>query len=120
MRYLYFPGCSLKGTGKAYEESLLAVFRALGVELREIEDWNCCGATAYMSVDEAKSYALAGRNLAIAEREGLDEQLERATSLIDGLRETALAMRMVPVSEIFERFHDVFAFNPAVNELILF
>ncbi len=38
------------------------------------------------------------------EREGLDEQLERATSLIDGLRETALAMRMVPVSEIFERF----------------
>ncbi|MDD5658122.1 MAG: CoB--CoM heterodisulfide reductase iron-sulfur subunit B family protein [Elusimicrobia bacterium] len=72
MKYLYFPGCSLKGTGKAYEESLLAVFRALGVELREIEDWNCCGATAYMSVDETKSYALAGRNLAIAEREGLD------------------------------------------------
>ncbi len=72
MKYLYFPGCSLKGTGKAYEESLLAVFRALGIELREIEDWNCCGATAYMSVDEAKSYALAGRNLAIAEREDLD------------------------------------------------
>ncbi len=72
MKYLYFPGCSLKGTGKAYEESLLAVFRALGVELKEIDDWNCCGATAYMSVDEAKSYALAGRNLAIAEREELD------------------------------------------------
>jgi heterodisulfide reductase subunit B len=72
MKYLYFPGCSLKGTGKAYEESLMAVFRALGIELREIEDWNCCGATAYMSVDEAKSYALAGRNLAIAEREDLD------------------------------------------------
>ncbi|MFA6002989.1 MAG: CoB--CoM heterodisulfide reductase iron-sulfur subunit B family protein [Elusimicrobiota bacterium] len=71
MKYLYFPGCSLKGTGKAYEESLLAVFNALGIELREIEDWNCCGATAYMSVDEAKSYALAGRNLAIAEREDL-------------------------------------------------
>ena len=72
MKYLYFPGCSLKGTGKAYEESLLAVFRALGIELEEIDDWNCCGATAYMSVDEAKSYALAGRNLAIAEREDLD------------------------------------------------
>jgi len=72
VKYLYFPGCSLKGTGKAYEESLLAVFRALGIELREIEDWNCCGATAYMSVDEVKSYALAGRNLALAEREDLD------------------------------------------------
>lgn len=71
-RYLYFPGCSLKGTGKAYEESLLAVFRALGVGLTEIDDWNCCGATAYMSVEETKSYALAGRNLSIAEREDLD------------------------------------------------
>ena len=37
MKYLYFPGCSLKGTGKAYEESLLAVFRTLGVELKEID-----------------------------------------------------------------------------------
>lgn len=72
MKYLYFPGCSLKGTGKAYEESLLAVFRALNIELREIDDWNCCGATAYMGVDEAKAYALAARNLAIAERETLD------------------------------------------------
>ena len=56
MKYLYFPGCSLKGTGKAYEESLLSVFGALGVELQELDDWNCCGATAYMSVDETKSY----------------------------------------------------------------
>ncbi|HAH07871.1 MAG TPA: disulfide reductase [Elusimicrobia bacterium] len=72
MKYLYYPGCSLKGSGKAYEESLLAVFRALGVPLAELDDWNCCGATAYMSVEETKSYALAARNLAIAEREGLD------------------------------------------------
>lgn len=72
MKYQYFPGCSLKGMGRAYEESFLAVFRALGVEVRELDDWNCCGATAYMSMDESKSYALAGRNLAIAEREASD------------------------------------------------
>ena len=72
MKYQYFPGCSLKGTGRAYEESFLAVFRALGVEVNELDDWNCCGATAYMSVDETKSYALAGRNLAIAERADSD------------------------------------------------
>jgi hypothetical protein len=41
MKYAYYPGCSLKGTGRAREESLLAVFRALGVELEELEDWNC-------------------------------------------------------------------------------
>jgi len=58
----------LKGTGRAYEESLLAVMRALGVELEEVEDWNCCGATAYMAVDEVKACILASRNLAIAEK----------------------------------------------------
>ena len=35
-RYLYYPGCSLRGTGKAYEESLLAVFKALDVELESV------------------------------------------------------------------------------------
>jgi heterodisulfide reductase subunit B len=69
MRYQYFPGCSLKGTGRAYEESLLAVFRALDVELHEIDDWNCCGATAYMAVDENKALRLAARNLALAEKD---------------------------------------------------
>jgi len=68
MKFTYYPGCSLRGTGRAYEESLLAVFRALDVELEELSDWNCCGATTYMSVDELTSYALAARNLALAER----------------------------------------------------
>lgn len=72
MNYAYYPGCSLKGMGRSYEESLLATFRALGLGLEEIEDWNCCGATAYMSVDEDKAIALAARNLAIAEPAGKD------------------------------------------------
>ena len=70
MRYSYFPGCSLKGLGRAYEESLLPVMKHLGVELEELPDWNCCGATAYMAVDEAKACVLAARNLALAEQRG--------------------------------------------------
>ena len=70
MEYLYYPGCSLKTSGKAYDESLRAVFRALGVGLTELEDWNCCGATMYMSVDEAASLAICARNLALAEQKG--------------------------------------------------
>lgn len=69
MKYLYYPGCSLKGTNRAYEESVLAAFQALAIEVEELEDWNCCGATAYMAVDEMKSFALAARNLALAERQ---------------------------------------------------
>ena len=66
MKYLYYPGCSLKSTGKPYEESLMSVFRTLGIEVEELGDWNCCGATAYMAVDELKSFALCARNLARA------------------------------------------------------
>jgi heterodisulfide reductase subunit B len=73
MKYAYYPGCSLKGTGRAYEESLLPVFQALGVELEELDDWNCCGATAYMAVDEVKACVMASRNLAIAEKAGHQE-----------------------------------------------
>ncbi|MCS7090715.1 MAG: CoB--CoM heterodisulfide reductase iron-sulfur subunit B family protein [Verrucomicrobiota bacterium] len=75
MKYPYFPGCSLRGLGRAYEESLLAVLHHLGVELQELEDWNCCGATAYMSVDETQAAVLASRNLARAERAGFSELL---------------------------------------------
>ncbi len=75
MKYSYFPGCSLKGLGRAYEESLLPVLRHLGVELEELEDWNCCGATAYMAVDEVKACVLAARNLALAEQSGHQQLL---------------------------------------------
>lgn len=75
MKFAYFPGCSLKGLGRAYEESLLPVMRHLGIELEELDDWNCCGATAYMAVDEAKACVLAARNLALAARSGRDQLL---------------------------------------------
>jgi heterodisulfide reductase subunit B len=70
MKYSYFPGCSLKGLGRAYEESLLPVMKHLGIQLQELDDWNCCGATAYMSVDEHEASVLATRNLAMAEKQG--------------------------------------------------
>jgi len=64
--YLYFPGCSLRATGVAYEESLLELFRMLDIPLHELNDWNCCGATSYMSVDEGSAFVLSARNLSIA------------------------------------------------------
>ena len=75
MKLAYFPGCSLKGLGRAYEESLLPVLKHLGLELEELEDWNCCGATAYMAVDEGKACVLAARNLALAEKSGHQQLL---------------------------------------------
>ncbi len=49
--YLFYPGCSMESSAKAYEASVDAVCRPLGINLKEIEDWNCCGATEYLSLD---------------------------------------------------------------------
>lgn len=65
--FTYYPGCSAKGVGRGFTESLDAVFEHLGARLEELEDWNCCGATAWPSVDEDQAFALGARNLALAE-----------------------------------------------------
>lgn len=71
-QYAYFPGCSLEKVAQSYNQSATITAKTLGVELKEIEDWNCCGATTYFHVDELLSYTLVARNLAIAEKEKLD------------------------------------------------
>ena len=72
MKYAYFPGCSLHSTASEYDRSTQAVCKELGIELEEIEDWNCCGATSAHSLDHTLSVALPLRNLAKAEAMGLD------------------------------------------------
>lgn len=67
MKYTYYPGCTVTATANLYQESIDAVAPKLGVELEELDDWNCCGATAYMSVKELMSFAISARNLALAE-----------------------------------------------------
>ncbi len=87
-RYLYFPGCSLKATGVAYDESFVALFRLLGLPLEELPDWNCCGATSYMAIDEASAFILAARNLAIAQKQGADQLLAPCAACYLVLRKT--------------------------------
>ena len=71
-QYAYYPGCSLESLAMSYHVSSIEAARELGVELKEIEDWNCCGATAYFHVDELLASTLVARNLALAEKMNLD------------------------------------------------
>ncbi len=66
----YYPGCSLKTSSRFYEVSLRKVFSSYGLELAEIADWSCCGATASEEAGETLGHALVARNLALAEDEG--------------------------------------------------
>jgi heterodisulfide reductase subunit B len=72
MKLSFYPGCSLEGMANDYCESIYAVFKDLGIELVEIEDWSCCGATAAHSLSEVMSVILPARNLAAAEEMELD------------------------------------------------
>ena len=71
MKFAYYPGCSLHATGRAYDESIRSIAGLMNLTLEEIDDWNCCGATAYMSVNEILSFSLSARNLALAAKRGL-------------------------------------------------
>lgn len=72
LRYAYYPGCSLHSTAREYDLSMKVVARAVGVELVEIPDWNCCGASSAHMTDPFLGFALPGRVLALAEEMGLD------------------------------------------------
>ena len=72
MKFAYYPGCSLHTGATEYEHSTQYVSKKLNVELEEIPDWNCCGASSAHSVGHLYGIAVSARNLAIAEQQGLD------------------------------------------------
>ncbi len=72
MRYSFYPGCTLHSTAIEYGLSTEAVCRAMGIELVELDDWNCCGASSAHSLNPYLAKALPARNVIIAQKEGLD------------------------------------------------
>lgn len=64
--YSYFPGCSLATSAKENNDSLIRFFRRLGVDLVEVEDWNCCGSSSAHSIDAEIAERLPARNLSLA------------------------------------------------------
>jgi len=67
MNFSYFPGCTDHSTSIEYGMSIHGVFQTLGVELKEIEDWNCCGAAATHSLNHLLSLCLPARNISKAQ-----------------------------------------------------
>jgi len=72
LKFNYYPGCSLEATAKEYDQSIRTAAEMLDVELVELHDWSCCGASSGHCTNHQLSLALPARNLALAEKEGLD------------------------------------------------
>lgn len=73
MKIGYYPGCSLSGTGKEYDLSLRKILSVLDVQLDELNDWSCCGATSGHATNHLLSVALPARNLIIAKKQKFTE-----------------------------------------------
>jgi heterodisulfide reductase subunit B len=64
--FSYFPGCSMASTAEESNLSMMKACKILGLNLIELEDWNCCGSSSAECLDKELSLALAARNLSLA------------------------------------------------------
>lgn len=81
-KYVYYPGCSLERNASAYHVSTMEILTPLDIEFQEIEDWNCCGATEYISLNKMAAYALVARNLVQAKKLAISGNGEANKDLI--------------------------------------
>lgn len=73
MKIAYYPGCSLHGSAKELDVSIKAIAGPLGMDIVEVPDWNCCGATSAHSTGHFLAFALPARNIIKAEGTGCEE-----------------------------------------------
>ena len=122
MNVRYYPGCSLHSTAKEYDLSARAVLSAFGLQILEVRDWNCCGATSAHSTNADLALALAARNLAQAEREEADTVVTPCAACYSRLKKAAHAMVHSSVSR--ERAEDALGYSfgeiPRVLNLLEF
>jgi heterodisulfide reductase subunit B2 len=104
MQLAYYPGCSLKQSSHLYDVQTRRVCQALGAELKEIEDWNCCGATSASKVDDFLALAMPARNIGIAETAGFDRMVIPCSACYSRTRVAQAAMAEDP--QLAERIND--------------
>jgi len=75
VKVCFYPGCALHGTGREYGESIQEVSQILDIQLEDLDDWSCCGASSGHTTNEALAIGLPGRNLALAEKIGATEMV---------------------------------------------
>ncbi|MCX6008066.1 MAG: CoB--CoM heterodisulfide reductase iron-sulfur subunit B family protein [Chloroflexi bacterium] len=107
MKTCIYPGCSLTGSARDYNESVLALAEAFDFEAAQIPDWNCCGATAAHNLNKELSLALPARILALAEQNGMDEIIVPCAACYSRLTVTQHELKKNPelknrVKEILE------------------
>jgi heterodisulfide reductase subunit B len=107
MKIGFYPGCSLEGSARDYNESVFALAKAFDMDPEQVPDWNCCGATAAHNLNKELSLALPARILATAEKNNMEEIVVPCAACYSRLVVTQHELRKDPerknrISEVIE------------------
>lgn len=64
----YYPGCALEGSGGPYDKSTRVLVKQLGLQMENLQDYNCCGAMEVKNVHPMLQTYMSARNLAMASK----------------------------------------------------
>ncbi len=93
MKLGYYPGCTLKNKARNLEESAIQSMAQLGVELEELERWNCCGAVYSLADDDLIHILAPVRDLIRAKDQGFDKVMSICSMCYNTLARANLLMR---------------------------
>ncbi len=98
-RVAYYPGCALEGSGHAYDRSTKAVGKALGLDLVEVKNWNCCGAMEVKNIDPKLQTYLSSRVMSIAANDmGFDTVMAPCNGCYHNLKKAEYDLAQDPES----------------------
>jgi heterodisulfide reductase subunit B len=109
MRYAYFPGCSLGASASEYDLSLRAACRALDIELVEVRDWVCCGASSAHATSHLLSIAMPVLSLSHAEADGFERLIAPCLACLSRFKAANKEMQEDP--EVREKIHRAFDYQ---------
>ena len=92
----YYPGCTLKTKAKGLEDTAIASMAALGINLVEIQRWNCCGATYSLADDDLVHQLAPVRNLIRVNEQGMNKVATLCSFCYNALKRANLLMRNDP------------------------
>jgi heterodisulfide reductase subunit B len=107
MKISYYPGCTLKTKAKNLDKAAVASLEALGIEVEEIDRWNCCGAVYSLTADDLIHMVGPVRNLIRAKEQGADKLVTLCSMCYNTLARANQLMREDEVKrDTINRFMD--------------
>jgi heterodisulfide reductase subunit B len=93
MKISYFPGCTLKNHAKNFEDSALCALNNLGIEVQELDRWNCCGTVFSFATDDLIHHVAPIRNLIRVKEQDSDKVMTLCAMCYNTLKRSNLRMQ---------------------------